>query len=233
MPVHRLRRQWLKIAAAIGLYGPAGLASLLQEALAVGELPKTSAIHSMEGMVTINGQPAKVGAPVKAGDRIATGPKSMTVVVLNKDAYLLREQTSVVLEASHGQPGVLESLLITTGKVLSVFAKRMGSDPALRVRVPNATIGIRGTGMYVETYENRTYFCLCYGEAAIDGAGWREPKIVATQHHESPLWLESRGGTMNIDKGPFLNHSDSELIMLEKLTGREPPFVAQGLTGRY
>jgi hypothetical protein len=38
---------------------------------------------------------------------------------------------------------------------------------------------------------------------------------------------------MKAEAGPFMNHTDDELIMLEKLTGREPPFVAMGLTGKY
>jgi hypothetical protein len=38
---------------------------------------------------------------------------------------------------------------------------------------------------------------------------------------------------MKVEAGPFMNHTDDELIMLEKLTGREPPFVAMGLTGKY
>lgn len=234
MPIiHRFRRRWLKTAATLGLLGPAGIAALVQDVLAAGDLPKTSGIHSLEGEVTVNGQSAKVGTLVKPGDRIATGPRSMAVVVVGKDAYLLRERSSVTIQANQDRPDTVDALLIVAGKVLSVFAKRASAESSLRVKVPNATIGIRGTGMYVEIHEGRTYFCLCYGQAAIEGAGMREAKIVTTTHHESPLWLDDRSGTMAVEKGPFLNHSDDELIMLEKLTGREPPFVAQGLTGRY
>jgi hypothetical protein len=38
---------------------------------------------------------------------------------------------------------------------------------------------------------------------------------------------------MKLEKAPIIAHTDEELIMLEKLNGREPPFVAMGLTGRY
>ena len=40
-------------------------------------------------------------------------------------------------------------------------------------------------------------------------------------------------GVVTVEKAGFVNHNDAELIMLEKLNGREPPFVAMGLTGRY
>lgn len=229
---NELRRQWLKFAAATGMLGAAGISGLIQNALAKGDVPAAAGVNSLEGTATVNGKPARVGTPVKPGDRVTTGPRSYAVIVVGKDAYLLRENSSIVLEESKTQPGVLTQVLILTGRVLSVLEKRP-SDKRVQFRVPNATIGIRGTGFYLEVHEGRTYFCLCYGEASIDGAGMTEPKVIRTTHHESPLWLDDRGGTMQAEKGPVMNHVDDELIMLEKLTGREPPFVALGLTNRY
>ncbi len=226
------RRTWLKQAAALGLLGPAGISGLIQEALAKGDLPASRGIHSITGSVTINGTPAKVGLLVQPGDSIAAGPGSSAVVVIGRDAYLLRANTRVTFEGRKDDPSVLDTVLISAGKVLSVFGKRSSTDP-VRVRALNATIGIRGTGCYVEAEEKRVYFCLCYGEAAITGAGMTTPTIVTTTHHENPLWLDESGGNMKVEKGPFLNHTDDELIMLEKCVGREPPFVAQGLAGRY
>ncbi len=226
------RRQWLKSAAALGLLGPAGISGLIQEVLAKGDVPTIAGINTLQGTAMVNGKPARVGTPVKPGDRVTTGPNSFAVVVVGKDAYLLRDNSTVVLEASKSKPDVLDRVLILTGRVLSVLEKR-APDQRVQFRSPNATIGIRGTGFYMEIHEGRTYFCLCYGEAAIDGAGMSEPKIVKTTHHESPLWLDDRSGVMKAEKGPFMNHTDDELIMLEKLTGREPPFVAMGLAGKY
>lgn len=227
-----LRRKWLKTAAAIGLLGPAGISGLIQDALAKGDVPTVAGINSLQGTATVNGKPARVGTAVKPGDRVTTGAASFAVIVVGKDAYLLRDNSTIVLEESKSTPGVLENVLILTGKVLSVLEKR-APDKRVSYRTPNATIGIRGTGFYIEIEEGRTYFCLCYGTAAIDGRGMSEPKIVQAVHHESPLWLDDRGGTMKAEKGPFMNHTDDELIMLEKLVGRVPPFVALGLTSRY
>ena len=67
----------------------------------------------------------------------------------------------------------------------------------------------------------------------MNGVGMAQPKILKTTHHETPVWLDDRGGVMKVEKAGFVNHNDDELIMLEKLNGREPPFVALGLTGRY
>ncbi len=229
--MNSLRRQYLKWASALGLLGPAGLSGVIQEALAKGDLPMTSGVVSAEGVVSVNGVAAKVGTQVRPGDRVSTGVKSTAVIVVGKDAYLLRENTNIVLEASRTDASVLAQVSILTGKLLSVLEKR-GPQRPVQFRAAAATIGIRGTGFYIEIHESRTYFCLCYGEAVIEGPGMA-PKVVKTTHHESPLWLEQGGSSMRAESGPFINHSDAELIMLEKLVGREPPFVAMGLTGRY
>lgn len=226
------RRNWLARAAALGLLGPAGISGLIQDALAKGDVPTARGIHSFTGNVTVNGSPAKVGMLVKPGDRVATGPGANATVIIGKDAYLLRADTSVVFEGAKDDAGLLDTVLVTTGKVLSVFGKR-GSKERVRVRALNATIGIRGTGCYLEVEGKRVYLCLCYGEAAITGPGMDVPTVITTTHHESPLWLDESGTSMKMEKAGLISHTDDELIMLEKLQGREPPFVALGLTGRY
>jgi hypothetical protein len=40
--------------------------------------------------------------------------------------------------------------------------------------------------------------------------------------------LTERGGILAAENGPFRNHSDDELIMLEALVGRKPPFMSGG-----
>ena len=224
------RRSWLKLTS-LGLLGPAGICGLIQEALAKGDLPTVVGINSLSGSATVNGVAAKVGTLVKPGDKVATGRDSTAVVVIGKDAYLLRENTSIIFEPSLDDPGVLRGIVISAGRLLSVFGKRAGAGITLRAQ--SATIGIRGTGCYIEIYPRRTYFCLCYGEASIGGGGMAASKTISTTHHENPLWLDESGSTMTVENGPFLNHSDAELILLEQLTGREPPFVKMGLTGRY
>ena len=131
----------------------------------------------------------------------------------------MRADTQIEIK---GRDGVLTDLLITTGRVLSVFAKK-----PVTVKAQTATVGIRGTGAYFEVDPASVYFCLCYGEALVQGAGM-EPKTVKTTHHEQPLLLRADGGAVRAEPGPFRNHTDDELIMLEALVGREPPFTKDG-----
>jgi hypothetical protein len=223
------RRDVLRLAA-LGALSPT---AWISSALAKGDLPTVQGIHDASGSVTVNARSAQRGVPVKLGDRVATGDKSQAVVVIGKDAFLLRSNTNVVFEAEPQRTGVLAAVVIATGKLLSVYAKRTAGEAGVTLRAPNATIGIRGTGAYVEAHDARSYLCLCYGEAAVGGPAVANPALIKTTHHENPVWIEERGGVLKVEKAPMLEHTDEELILLEKLTGREPPFVAMGLTGRY
>ena len=195
----------------------AAFANLVSQALAKGDVPP--GVNRLEGDATVNGRVAKVGTPVSLGDRVATARGSQAVIVVGKDAFLLRAQTTIELS---GSEGVLHGLLISTGKVLSVFSQK-----PVAIKVANASIGIRGTGAYIEVSPESVYFCLCYGEALVEGPKM-SAQLVKTTHHEQPLILRDDDGILRAEPGPFRNHSDAELILLESLCGREPPFMKDG-----
>ena len=213
------RRRLLHAILAGGGLGAAGLSGFISRALAAGDLPGGTGVARLEGSATVNGQPAKVGMPVAMGDRISTGAGSQAVVAVQGDAFLLRAQTTIEVK---GRDSKLTDLLVSGGRVLSVFSRKNVS-----IKAASATIGIRGTGAYIEVLPEEVYFCLCYGEAVVEGPKM-DSKVVKTTHHESPLLLKSDGGIMRAEPGPFRNHKDDELIMLESLVGREPPFVKSG-----
>jgi hypothetical protein len=87
-----------------------------------------------------------------------------------------------------------------------------------------ATIGIRGTGCYIEAEEARTYFCLCYGEAEVTPKG--DPKQKETIQTEAPRPpdLHPCLGRPMMAPATVINHTDAELTMLENSVGRWPPF---------
>jgi len=210
------RRDWLR---AIAAYGAAGASGLISEALAKGDVPP--GVARLEGTVTVNGRDAKIGTPVTLGDRVSTGRSSQAVIVVGSDAFLMRSATIIEVQ---GSQGTLSNMLVAAGQVLSVFSKK-----PVAIKAASASIGIRGTGAYIEVNpDNSVYFCLCYGEALVEGPGMASAREVKTTHHESPLLLRDDGGIMKIEPGPFQNHSDAELILLESLVGREPPFMKDG-----
>jgi hypothetical protein len=214
---HETQRR--RLLRAIASLGAAGVSGYLSEALAAGDLPATPGINRLEGTATVNGKPARVGMPVNMGDRIATAAQSRAVVVLQGDAFLMHPQTIIEVK---GRDGLLADLTVATGRVLSVFGKR-----PIAVKAATATIGIRGTGAYIEVLPDEIYFCLCYGEASFEVPG-QAPRVVKTTHHEEPILVTGLQAGNRVERGPFRNHSDDELVMLEALVGREPPFMKDG-----
>ena len=136
--------------------------------------------------------------------------------MIGGDAFLLRSDTSIEVR---GKEGVLSELTVAAGKVLSVFAKKPTT-----IKAATASIGIRGTAGYLEMDGTSVYFCLCYGEADISAPGVA-PMNVQTKHHERPLLMHTSGPTVRVEPGAFRDHKDAELVMLESLVGREPPFM--------
>jgi hypothetical protein len=211
------RRAWLAGAAAL---------ALVRQALATGMLEK--GVYRVRGDARINGMPAKPGMDVKAGDAIVTGAGSELVFVIERDAVLVREHSRVEIAGRVGAL-VMTGLRIVTGAALSVFAP---GEPK-RIQASTATIGIRGTAVYVENEVGRTYVCTCYGVAeieALDDPAARE--VVMTHHHDQPRYVMAKGAPQMIMGAPVVNHTDAELILLESLVGRAPPFVGT-TTRRY
>lgn len=203
------RRHFLQGAAAL---------LLVREALAAGTLGK--GVYRVRGEARINGMPARRGMEVKPGDAVLTAAGGEIIFVVNRDAFLLRENSR--LEVGGAAADVFR---IVTGALLSVY------QPGLRktLHAQNATIGIRGTGIYVESAADKTYVCTCYGEAdlmPLADPGARE--TVRTRHHEQPRYILPKGARQMMMKAPVINHTDAELAMLESLVGRGVPFDPTG-----
>lgn len=214
---HRATRR--NLLRAISTLGAAGVSGYLSDVLAAGDVPATPGINRVEGSVTVNGRPARVGTPVNMGDRIATAEGSRAIVVLKGDAFLMHPRTIIEVQ---GREGVLANLTIATGRVLSVFSRK-----PVAIKAATASIGIRGTGAYIEVLPEEVYFCLCYGEASFEVPG-TPPRLVKTEHHEEPILVTGITAAPAVARGPFRNHTDDELVMLEALVGREPPFMKGG-----
>ena len=216
------RRNWLRMSAALIAAHMAGL----RHALAAGSVQK--GVHRISGDVRVNGAPARAGMDIKAGDVIATGANSSVVFVTHKDAFLVRANSRVETEGRMGEL-LVTGLRIATGAVLSVFAP--GEDKTLRTTT--AVIGIRGTALYMEAEAARSYVCLCYGEAEITSTA--DPAVretLRTTYHDQPRYVSAAGAAPILQRAPVINHSDTELMMLESLVGRRPPFSNSG-PGQY
>jgi len=149
---------------------------------------------------------------------LKTGPSSSLLFVIDKDAFLLRENTTIKL-THHKNKKRLIGFEINNGGILSVFSKKERT-----IRTPSAIIGIKGTAVYLEVDLEKSYICTCYGTSLIQvKKDLTIKETVKTNHHDEPRYIYSKKNI--IEKAPVINHTDLELIMLEKLVLRKPPFL--------
>jgi len=187
------------------------------------KLPPERSIFRLSGQVSVNGTPATLKTRIGGNDTIETGKGSEVVFVSGVSAFILRESSRMSLGQQTTNNVVTNALRLITGKVLAVF----GPNNPQRISTVTATIGIRGTGVYAETDPEQTYFCTCYGITDIGAnSDPNSRKTVTSKHHDEPLYILAKpkdGKT--IRKAPFINHTDQELMLIETLVGRTPPFV--------
>ena len=211
------RSALLALAAGIGLH-PALRAALAQTSAKEG-------MRTIRGEVSVNGRPTTLGALIRPGDTIEVGKDALAAFVTGQDAFLMRSNSRAELT---GSGALLAAVQLVTGGLLAVFG---GGEH--RLATSTATIGIRGTGAYMEAEPWRTYFCLCYGTAEITDTRGVARESYSTQHHDAPRYIYGDGRKNAIVPASVSNHTDAELILLESLVGRTPPQTFMESPVRY
>jgi hypothetical protein len=224
------RRRLLIQALAAGAFSTA---LFNKEALAdsfFGSMPKKlppgQSIYRLNGTAKVNGQQASLSTIIKPNDVVETGAKSELVFVVGGHSMIMRENTHLTMEGKENESSFLvQGLRVLAGKLLTV-SRSQGTQ----IRTTTATIGIRGTGYYIEADPEQTYFCTCYGLTDIESTNDPTSQdTIAAKHHDKPLYiLANEPEGKNLRPAPFINHTDQELMLIETLVGRTPPFVFAG-----
>jgi hypothetical protein len=215
------RRAFLLKALAAGLLAAGGVSGAAAQVFGKRpqRLPAGQSVYEATGPVTVNGQAADGATRIAPGARIETGAGAQLIFVVGADAFILREKSRLEIAGTSAVVGVAR---LATGALLSVF----GRGTPKRVITPTSTIGVRGTGLYVEARPDLSYVCNCYGEieiAAADDASVAER--IVSRHHDAPRYVLKAGAAKRIQPAPFVNHTDLELKLIESLVGRTPPFA--------
>ncbi len=202
-----------------------------------GKLIEGRSIYELSGQVLVNGQLATIDTIISASDKVETRDNSHVIFVVGKDSFILRSNGSLQLSAEEDSTvsekiknKSVSAMRLLAGKMLSVFGKRKH-----KITTAVATIGIRGTGVYVEADPEETYVCTCYG--ITDLGAVNDPsstETIVSTHHSAPRYISANGrqGKL-IQPAPFKNHDDEELLLIETLVGRSTPFaVPEGLRSR-
>lgn len=221
------RRKFLVNALTAGVYAVGGM-GILQPAWSMGKIPKElipgKSIYDMDGLVYVNGKQANESSVISYNSVVETRSKSYVIFAVGKDAFVLRSNGKMVIKGEE-ESGIITGIRLIGGKLLSVLGKRPAKQK-LKLATTVATIGIRGTGIYVESEPNQSYICTCYGEVDIfSNKDKKSRERVVTQHHESPKYILANAPAGEaIVSAPMINHNDDELAVIEALVGRTVPF---------
>jgi hypothetical protein len=185
------------------------------------KLSSDKSIHSLEGEALVNGRPADLQTRIGAGDRIETRADSELIFVVGGDSFILRSNSHMEIK---GGNFLIQSLRLLSGSLLSVFARRKASENLI-MSGPTATIGIRGTGVYMEAEPGLTYLCTCYGKVELAAsADPNDTEIITTTNHDLPRYITDKAVKgSRIRPAPVINHSNAELKLLETIVGRKVP----------
>ncbi len=223
------RRRWLVQALAAGMFS-AGIpgSSAFADSFLGGipaRLPVGRSVYRVSGQATVNGKDVTLETVIKPGDTVETGKDSELIFAVNGNhGMILRGGSHLVIESKkeNRDSWIISGLRLLTGRLLSV-----SRESRMQINTATAALGIRGTGFYVESDPELTYFCTCYGLTDIAAIADPESKTtVESKHHDRPLYIVKDGGRgNNIRNAPFINHTDQELTLIEALVGRTTPFV--------
>jgi hypothetical protein len=203
-PSCQSRRQFLGSGLILGL------------GLILPSISVAGSFKQFNGDILVNGRQASARTRIHAGSLITTSANSSTAFVIGNNAFMMRPNSQVKFTPQGNSRVSISTLRLITGGLLSVF----GPGPK-KLITTTATIGIRGTGVYMESQEASTYFCLCYGKVDLSAnVSVDKTQELETKHHV--------GKNINkeglIDQAGMTNHTDDELVMLEGLVGRKVPF---------
>jgi hypothetical protein len=229
-----LQRRWFLQTVGTGLLTamlPAGRLFAAEPGLPQ-PLPAGRSVYHVSGHAWVNGNRIDENTHIGPSDTIKTAVGSKLVFAVGTHAMLLRGGSHLVLQGDdkggENDSPLIHLLRLFSGALLSV-SRRKG----MQIETPATTIGVRGTGVYLEAGPDKTYFCDCYGDvdvAANHDAASKDS--VESKHHDRPLYIfnDAQPGKYirSVHDPEFAprspNHSDAELEMIEALVGRTPPF---------
>jgi hypothetical protein len=211
------RRGFLRAAAAWGAMG--GFAGTRAQ--------QRSNIVELRGDALLNGERLAADRNIQTGDTVETGPGSHLVFVIGNSAFLVRQNSRLVVERGPTL-NTVSVLRMITGAVASVW----GRGTSRQVVTPTLTAGIRGTGVYTEVFPQqgyRSYFCNCYG--TVDMAAGGDKTVSRAEYHHA-FWgeAEAKNGRFLTPAG-MINHTDEELELLAGLLNQRTAWQIAGRKG--
>ena len=206
------RRKFLITAAALPL--TATLAAIIP----IQAMAASSSIHELQGTVTVNKKALTLTSIIHSGDEIIVSSDGKLVFSIGEDAFLVRGGSTIQVYSEENSM-LVSALRLIKGAILGAYGKRKTTT---RIYTATATIGIRGTAVYVAVTPEKLYTCTCYGHTDLI-VGLDSADVIAT-HHNAHTVTTSKNGSSQMKAFEVIDHNDDELRMLEALVGRKPAF---------
>lgn len=184
-------------------------------------LGKNKSAQSPVTVVSMSGQAAKSGAPLKSNEKIQPGETivtgegaSLKIKIPGRAAMSLTNAGKIVFD----ELGDTVVLTLEYGSMMSVVAK---ADKKFVLRTPAASVGVRGTAFYVESRAlDQTYICLCEGSLEISDADSGTIQRIDNpdrKQHKPVLIAPSAAGVMRATSAPMINHTNADIASLESI----------------
>jgi hypothetical protein len=208
------RRDFVKVGTALG-------ALLTLPRLASAQV--IAEIHDLRGSVKVNGLAANMKTVIRPGDHVATGSDGYIVFIIGGDAFMLRSRSELKIQPREGEPALAGFLTLVSGALGAVF-KRGGGKRS--IQVGSITAGIRGTGVYMETRGDGTYFCTCWGTVELQSNDDPKDRELVESKKHTPRFIGNKlSGRSRFKPALFETHSDQEMDILQKCVGRRSPIL--------
>ncbi len=168
---------------------------------------------NFKGKVLVNGKKIRKNQNIKVNDTVQTvGKDSYVQFAVHQDAFSVSDNAVITL-AGHRK---VSNIDVKRGRLLAVF--KTGRNR--KIKTINATMGIRGTGVYINANKKKTDFCTCYGKTTVYENDHKNEAIELKATHHNPVVIKNG----KISKAGMSGHGDDELRTLEAMVGRKPYF---------
>ena len=184
--------------------------------LVISGQAQAGTIHELSGDVFINKRLASQADVVQAGDVVSTSQNGSIAFSVDGDAFRLSGFSSI--RVGNRKNSLINTLELFTGRLLSVFA----TGRPRKIVTASLTMGIRGTGVYLENTPSSTFCCTCYGKTTVQSGG--HTLDFDAVHHDGRQFDYEGRKLVNIGPGEMRGHTDDDLRQLEGYVGRVPLF---------
>jgi hypothetical protein len=189
-------------------------ASLALPVPALGQ-PPLGVVRQLSGDAYLSGHRMARNSALQPGQTVETGPQGELWFTVGEDAFWVRPNSRVRLDTRAAGAAVLDFVRLISGRLGATFSP--GKPRALVT--PTATIGIRGTGVYLEATPRWTYACTCFGTTQI--AALQKAAVAVTSRNHAARRIDRDGTVLEV---PFERHTSEAIARLESLVGRPDPF---------